>query len=61
MTTPWTAARILDLRRDRRLTQQGLAKALGVCRNTVDSWEHERRRPSLKLQAVLDLFERRKQ
>lgn len=35
----WTAARVKELRRGLRLTQQGLARELGVRQQTVSDWE----------------------
>jgi putative transcriptional regulator len=54
---PFDAQRILRLRRDRNLTQAGLAQLLNVSGKTVESWEQGLRRPSGAAARLLQLLE----
>jgi type I restriction enzyme M protein len=53
MTNKDTAARVLDLRKTLGLTQEGLARKLGVTTSSVYRWEKGLARPShLALAAI---------
>ena len=50
--------RIRYLRQINGLTQGDLAKALGISRSTIASWESNRRTPELKaVETIADFFE----
>jgi DNA-binding transcriptional regulator YiaG len=54
---PFDAQRILRLRRDRNLTQAGLAELLNVSGKTVASWEQGVRKPTGAAARFLQLLE----
>ena len=51
--------RLAELRKQRKLNQQGLADILGVSLNTIKSWESGRRSPGTieELTKIADFFE----
>lgn len=48
--------RLKELRNDRKLTQQQLAKELNVSGNTVHSWETDKQEPSMTTLLKLSNF-----
>ena len=54
---PTLGSRIKELRKEKGLTQEGLAEMMGISKGTVSVWEREQKRPSFaKLDALCDLF-----
>ena len=51
--------KLRTLRRDRNISQTELAKRLQVSRRTINSWEHEGRRPQDRklYESIADIFE----
>lgn len=59
--TTWTAESILALRKARGLTQEAMARELGVTTSAVSFWEQGRRRPvGLSVKALDGLRRKRR-
>ena len=48
--------RLKELRKDKKITQDDLAKALGVKRSTISAWENQTSSPSDELKLKLAVF-----